>query len=258
MESIVWALGAMLGLMLIIAFLPIGITLRGKICIVLASFVLALGGLGAVTSFPLWQSALMIFLLVLVAAYIMNSRLAAVLYSQEIDSIEDVYEDESPISFDIVKQPENSTDLDMIDLGEIEITDPATENLVKINVDSLELQPQMLEENDEIAEIGVEEISFLDEGPEIQLVETNEDIEPEEGYLADIESLLFEEAIEPTTFQEDDSLVEIKEDQSEKVNILFNDENDLEELFFAMKETAASIEEEQEESQLKKTVQLQK
>ncbi|WP_223591144.1 hypothetical protein [Neobacillus bataviensis] len=258
MGMIVWAFGAMLVLMLIIAFLPIGFTLRGKIYLVLASFVLALGGLGAVTSFPLWQSALMIFLLVLITAYIMNSRLAAVFYSQEIDSIEDDYEDESPKSFDMVKQPENSTDLDMIDLGEINITAPSTEKLENIYEDSLELQPQMLEENDELADIGVEEISFMDERPEIQLVETNEDIEPEDGYLADIESLLFEETIEPTTSKEYDLSEEIKEEKSEEKNILFDDENDLEELFFAMKETAASIEKEQEESQLKKTDQLQK
>ncbi|MDN3018504.1 hypothetical protein PH210_20175 [Paenibacillus sp. BSR1-1] len=258
MGMIVWAFGAMLVLMLIIAFLPIGFTLRGKIYLVLASFILALGGLGAVTSFPLWQSALMIFLLILVTAYIMNSRLAAVFYSQEIDSMEDDYKDESPESFDIVKQPENSTDLDMIDLGEIEITAPSTEKIENIYEDSHELQPQMLEENDELADIEVEEVSFLDEQPEIQLVETSKDIEPEEGYLADIESLLLEETIVPTTFQEDDLPEEINKDKSKEENILFDDENDLEELFFAMKETAATIEEDHEKSRSKKTVQLQK
>ncbi|MGG1677590.1 hypothetical protein ACIFOT_17775 [Neobacillus sp. NRS-1170] len=258
MESIVWAFGAMLCLMLIIAFLPIGITLRGKIYLVFASFVLALGGIGAVTSFPLWQSALMIFLLVIITAYIMSSRLAAVLYSQEIESIEDVYNDESPESFDIVKQSENTTDLDMIDLGEIEITAPSTDNIENINEDALELQPQMLEGNDGLSEIGDEEISFLDERPQIQLVETNEDTELENGYLADIESLLFEETIETTVSQENDLIVEIKKDNSEEENFLYDEENDLEELFFAMEETAASNEVEQEESQLKKTVQLQK
>ncbi|MBS4215471.1 hypothetical protein [Neobacillus rhizophilus] len=261
MQTIIWAFGAMLILMLIVAFIPIGITLRGKTLVVITSFVLALGGLAAVTTFSLWQTALIILLLSLVTAYIMNSRLEKMIFNQQVDSVEDE-NDESPVSLDIVNQSEKTADLDFLDLGEIEIKEPSIKaNDIQEGL-SLEPQPQLSNENDDFIEQTVDEdISFLHDRTETDLVEINEEPETESSYLADIESLIFNDPVKSTTPEDDYLLEEIvdKKDvkiQEEKVD--YDDETDLEELFFAIKEAAASNEDSGEESNIKKPVDLQK
>ncbi|MFC4800978.1 hypothetical protein ACFPA1_16650 [Neobacillus sp. GCM10023253] len=260
MQTIIWAFGAMLILMLIVAFIPIGITLRGKTLVVITSFVLALGGLAAVTTFPLWQTALIIFLLSLVTAYMMNSRLAKMIFNQQIDSVEDE-NDEGPVSLDFANQSEKTADLDFFDLGEIDITEPSIN--ANDNQDDLSLEPQLSKENDDFIEQAVDEdISFLHDRTETDPVEINDEPETESGYLADIESLIFNDSVESTTPEDDYLLEEIvdKKDvklQEEKVD--YDDETDLEELFFAIKEAAASNEEDTgEERNIKKPVDLQK
>ncbi|MGG3469248.1 hypothetical protein ABES02_17445 [Neobacillus pocheonensis] len=261
MQTIIWAIGAMLVMMLIIAFLPIGITLRGKSFVVVTSFVLALGGLAAVTFFPLWQTALIIFLLILVTAYMMNSRLETVIYGQGLDSIE-ADDDESPVPLGFANQPEKTADLDFLDLGEIEIAEPSIKAIDNQDNLSLDIQPQLSKENDELIEqIVDEDISFLQDRTEKDLVEINEEPETDAGYLADIESLLFKDTDELTSSDDDDLLdeiVEIKDVKLQEEKVDYNEETDLEELFFANKEAAASNEETEEESTIKKPVQLQK
>ena len=261
MQPIIWALGAMLLSMLIIAFLPIGITLRGKIFVVLSGFVLALGGLAAVSTFPLWQTALIIFLLIFVTTYIMDTRLATVIYNQQVDSFENE-NDESPVSLDFANHPEKTTDIDILDLGEIEVSAPSKNTNENLDEISLGIKPQMIKENNEQIEPTIDDdILAFQERTDTDIVEINEEPDEEAGYLADIESLIFEEPIELTISEEAALLeekTEIKEVKLQKDNVVFDDENDLEELFFGLKESAASDEDANKESHIKKPVQLQK
>lgn len=99
MQIIIWAFCSMLVLMLIISFLPLGFTFKGKLLISIIGFVLALGGLAAVTTFPMWQTAMMIAVLIFFSAYFMDRRVGFVLYRDSLlqeDELED--ELELPIS----------------------------------------------------------------------------------------------------------------------------------------------------------------
>ncbi|MFJ7727115.1 hypothetical protein ACIQXV_13215 [Neobacillus sp. NPDC097160] len=75
MQTIVWAISSMAGLMLIISFLPLGYTLKGKFFIVFVSFILSLGGLAAASTFPMWQTAIILFGLIFFTSYFMNNRM---------------------------------------------------------------------------------------------------------------------------------------------------------------------------------------
>lgn len=252
MQPIIWAFGAMLVLTGIIAFLPIGFTFKGKFIVVLAGFVLALGGLAAVASFPLWQAALMLLLLTLVTAYIMESRLAGVLYNQ-VEDISEEEIDDKPESIFLNKQTDKTTELDLLDLAEI---DTKTVNTTLDNIeeldDSLELQPQMAIVKEQSFEIENEDLP--------EMTEIKDDAEIEAGYLSDIESLLLEESEEKTDLEEEGWLEDL--DDLPPVNVdepkvsKEDEDNELEELFFAWEEAAVSHEE--ENGKLKKTVELQK
>ena len=80
MGSLIWAFGAMLITILIVYFLPIGLTKMGKIIVPITGFLLALGGLAAASSFPLWQTLVMLVVLILFVSYILDTRLGNRLY----------------------------------------------------------------------------------------------------------------------------------------------------------------------------------
>jgi hypothetical protein len=84
MQTVFYAFGSMIVLMLIISFLRLGLTLKGKFIIVFTSFVLALGGAATIASFPLWQTSLMLIVLIFFAAYFMDSRLGPVFYKENL------------------------------------------------------------------------------------------------------------------------------------------------------------------------------
>jgi hypothetical protein len=293
MQTLLWAIGATLVLSLIIAFLPIGINSRGKFFVVLAAFVLALGGLAAVATFPMWQTALLLFLLVLVTAYIMDSRLGSVMYIEtqdvydhEVDEDEEAYVRDNNID-------DHSTELDLLDsnLDAVELS-PVI-NLEKaeapiiheqphniVENDQMLVQPQMIVEDEPNIEIELEDRSFLNELIETDINELDEhnelndldelnDIkefhvgtESDEGYLADIESLLLEENDEINNSEEEGWLEEIasftlETKEEEPSNIVIED-NDLEELFLAVEEAAAGNEVDKKEIKLEKELNLQK
>lgn len=82
MDRVYWAFGSMLIVILIISLLPIGITNAGKAAIAAIGLLFAFGGLAAVASFSLWQTFLLLTILVLFTAYILDSRLNHLLYKK--------------------------------------------------------------------------------------------------------------------------------------------------------------------------------
>lgn len=75
MQTMVWAIGSMVVLMLIIFFVPSGYTLKGKILVVFTSFILSLCGFAATTIFPLWQTDIMLIALIFFFAYFLSKHL---------------------------------------------------------------------------------------------------------------------------------------------------------------------------------------
>ncbi|WP_419956025.1 hypothetical protein ACN6MT_12015 [Neobacillus niacini] len=258
MQTIIWAIGAMLLLLLIISFLSLDFNLKGKFAVVLAAFVIALGGLAAVNLFPLWQTWLILFVLTFFAAYIMDSRLGKFLYKSILP--EDELIEEINLTFSN-KQSVKNTELDLLDLEEMELTAPTS---ISISASQSSMQP----ESSHVLEDKSEEIdlSFLqDLDTENHVLDHNDDPEIVDGYLSEIENMLLEDSQEKSEPVEDSWLDELADfdDLSVEENELKNnnknedqlDDGELE-LLVAFKETAAGLD--KEKINLSKVPELQK
>jgi hypothetical protein len=261
MLTVIWVLGSMLLMLLIHLLLPLGYTKQGKLIVVVASGLLAMGGLAAVSTFPVWQTYLVLLALSFLAAYVMDSRLGKVMYTTKEQIIENVdidFED-SESSYSIVKQTEKSLDIEFMDLSELEIN--ATTSQV-IKKDENILSPDSLDED----------ISFLQER---ELDNIHEEVievdELEVGYLSDIESLLEDSTQDKSDLQDDrlesveeegwlDELAELTVIKDEKPSAKKEpqfDDFELEELFMG-KEVAAEKESDINEIKSRKVLELQK
>lgn len=80
MITLLFAVGSLLIVMVAILFLPLGLTKKGKLMIVMISFFMAMIGVASTVSFPLWESILMLTALLFFAAYFLNSRGKSFLY----------------------------------------------------------------------------------------------------------------------------------------------------------------------------------
>jgi len=185
MVPIIWAFGSMLIVMIVLSFLPIGFTMKGKVLIVLVSFVLALGGIAAALVVPLWETALMLIALIFFASYIMEKRIGGALRFKEV--VEDLNDDyEAPVSIATV---EKANDKESLELQVLEVVEPFTMNLSETN--TLVEQPIMEIDNQSENNILDSELSFLlERKPEEEVDEPTKDSHQEIGYLSEIESLL--------------------------------------------------------------------
>lgn len=183
MQMVLWAFGSMLAFLLILSFLPIGFTFKGKAITAFAGLVLALVGLLASTVLSILQTVFILFLLVLSTAMILNRRLESVLYKSSLvpefmDEIEEDFTVYKPVREISSKEPFAS-----IPVMEV----PA------ITMDGPELAPQKPEiEHLEIME-EVNLFPLLEmESPAIDQKKFIADSFSDEGYLSEIESLLEE------------------------------------------------------------------
>jgi hypothetical protein len=83
LSTYIFALISLLLLIPIVYFLPLGMTLKGKIITISASLLFALMGVAAQASFLWWQIVLLMLALVLAAAYFMGSRMPNALFSAD-------------------------------------------------------------------------------------------------------------------------------------------------------------------------------
>jgi hypothetical protein len=200
MLPIIWAFGSMLVLLLIIYFLPLGFTVKGKLSIVLASFVLALGGLAAVLAVPLWQTALMLAALTFFTAYFMDKRMGALLFIEIPSFVEEVNEEyEIPVPGSKIDNANNNNTLELQELGIIE-------PLISMSGDNqIFVQPSKELAIDNETNIQDEDISFLlERNSESEVEEQKEELAPENNYLSEIESLLADE-IEDEEYSDDNN-----------------------------------------------------
>jgi hypothetical protein len=200
MLPIIWAFGSMLVLLLIISLLPLGFTVKGKLSIVLASFVLALGGLAAVLSVPLWQTALMLAALTFFTAYFMDKRIGTVLFTEIPTFVAEVNDDyEVPASSSNIDKTNNNNLLELQELG---IVEPS---IITMSGDrQLLVQPIMAQVINNEPKIQDEDISFLQERKsESEIEEQNKEVAIETNYLSDIETLLAEEIDDEKNSHED-------------------------------------------------------
>ncbi|MEH6993672.1 hypothetical protein V7075_13320, partial [Neobacillus drentensis] len=263
MELMLWAFGAMLVSMLVIIFLPLGFTFKGKAIVTITGYILALGGLATRSSVPLEVTLLLLVVLSLFAAYFMNSRLGTVInkeVSLPMDDIDhqDLFSSNNPKG--------NSVELEMLDLSEIEVATHPNSLVNRVDTsyfkDSLPVKPSLTLAKNNIQETSDEDISFLQyRDDSLDIVEDESDQLVGDGYLSEIENMLLEDSNEVIDSVKDGWLDELEELEP----LVFNEkqENDIPqldelelELLLAEKEVAAEIEESKEPKE--KILELQK
>jgi hypothetical protein len=250
MQLIFWAFGAMLVSMLVLTFLPLGFTVKGKALITITGFILAIGGLATRSTVPLEVTFLLLVVLSLFAAYFMNSRLGTVINREEAILMDEM---DQQAMFSTNNQIGNSVELEMIDLSEIEVAAHPNSLLNRVETsyfeDSLPVKPSLTLAKNNIHEDSDEDISFLQSRDES--LEVDEDIEPDlvvgDGYLSEIENMLLEDSNEVIDSEKDGWLDELEEieplefNEKQENDIPQFDELELE-LLMAEKEVAADIE----------------
>jgi hypothetical protein len=186
---IIWAISSMAILMLIIYFLPLGYTLKGKLLLVLISFILSLGGLGAVSIIPMWETALMLLALVFFAAYFMNNRLGSVLFQES-----PVYEEQMDEKYETYYEVENLKDGNLVEFNNaLPLPDTDHHNIEDTDT---ELTPSRVlskieDGNDNLHDSIDMDISFLlERDTEVDSITQMDDKNEENDYLSHIESLL--------------------------------------------------------------------
>ncbi|WML59566.1 hypothetical protein [Neobacillus sp. PS2-9] len=206
MTSMVWALCSMLVFFLILAFLPLGLTIKGKLFLAVTSFLFALGGLAAVVSFPLWQTALMLVALVFFAAYFFEKRLGTVVF-KDTPVFEEKWTDEliNPVLNSKLDLSQSDTSFELTELRQ-------TEESLVLNSTPLVSSSQVSEQGQQRNSLPEEDISFLLERDIEKSVDEQQELdEPkvEVTYLSDIESLLDDQLVEKKELEKRDWLEEL-------------------------------------------------
>lgn len=132
MQTIFWAFGSMIIIILFITFTPLGFTLKGKFIIILASFVLGIGGLAAISSFPLWETLLMIAALIFLTAYFMNKHIGTAMF-KDISSSEELLTDEDNFADSV---PHININNDSLNLSKVSIVEPTLLNLAELETEN--------------------------------------------------------------------------------------------------------------------------
>lgn len=258
MEEFIISLASLLILVPIVYFLPLGLSNQGKVILVVIAFLLANVGLFAQSNFPLWQTGLILLLLITLSAYILDKRLGKLFYSK--------LQTEEKNPFDVEDSLDNTTSLiidneqenvyqynesvnkealiDSTDENMIEIVDKTTnlEQLIttsdisEIEVDDVELEDiihsdQLEITTDEMSSLE-EDISFLNDRE--QLIEINDNMVIDEQHssssevvlseLSDIERLLEEDKdLESIVFEDDTNEEKLELEEIEELGFEMKD-----------------------------------
>ncbi|MBI0576517.1 phage holin family protein [Neobacillus cucumis] len=178
MQTIIWAFGSMVVLLIVLAFVPLGFTFKGKLSIVLACFVISLGGLAAINTFSLPLTGLLLIVLSFFTAYILDQRAGRLIYATN-RSIEEEYEEIN--SNHSITDYKLESDQEIIPL-----------NLTELGKAAPKIQSVVVETRDELTLTSLNSIEGLEDEGETQLIEEDisffheEDIE-QQPILQDVE-----------------------------------------------------------------------
>lgn len=185
MDGLVWAFGSMLIVILIFYFLPLGLTKKGKIILVLTSFILALGGMAATASFSFLLAVLLLVVLIVFVTYLMDQRLGKWLYSETIkeQGNEDFFlntELETAASLEKLHQQKNESTLEPLTLLKEKTIGSEAKQESEADI------PLFEAEEEDISFLLNRSISLEKETSEI----AKEKKQDESDYLSEIEELL--------------------------------------------------------------------
>jgi ABC-type multidrug transport system fused ATPase/permease subunit len=216
MNSLMWAVGSMLLALIFIFLLPLGLTKKGKIVVVLISFLLALVGLTATSSFSLWQIVLLLFVLIIFTTYLLNTRLVSFMYKTN-DSFGKMLIDKKEPIIDYNKMKEENYEHYNLSRNEVASALDHNENEAILAASIFDTQhdtKQEVEKTEEFSEIEDEDISFLlNRSIEIEEEKSNKENLTDIDHVSDIESLLVLASGEKQDFEKfEEPLQNLKDD----------------------------------------------
>ncbi|KQL20687.1 hypothetical protein [Cytobacillus solani] len=213
MENLLLAVISLVILVPIIYFLPLGLSSKGKILVIIISFFLANLGLLAQLSFPLWQTSLILLLLVFLSSIVIDSRLRKIIYPL---SMKKIFHSHDEMTLDLIeREVDLENELPALQ-NAIEVSSRKTSNLVKIIASLSEMRTDDYREDvliDEITpevkieslkkEVFQKQLSFEKDNlpEEVKLIEdSGEDFEEDISFLFNREEL-FKESFNGYTHQ---------------------------------------------------------
>lgn len=233
MEELIVSVISLIVLVPIIYFLPLGLTNKGKGLITLVAFLMANLGILAQNTFTLWQTGLILLLLIILTVYIFDKRLNSFIFSKAVEKepIADLLSesneefDDKIINVDNMNLEENNRLIKETPLLQAEEIIEVKSSLLKFEDDEAIEEPPSDGKREELVSIEKsideklftdipvnvdedevkmdEETAFLLDRDVLQDEVTTEDEIHVKGYMSEIEQLL-----------ESDVLVEdIKEEQ---------------------------------------------
>ncbi|TCJ02440.1 hypothetical protein [Cytobacillus praedii] len=200
MENLLLATLSLVILVPIIYFLPLGLSSKGKIVVTFVSFFLAIIGLLAQLSFPLWQTSLVLLVLVFLSSIVIDSRLRKIIYP--LSEKKNVHSHDE-ITQDLIES-EKGLDNEVPALQNANVVSSSK----PLNLDKIIASPSDMKIDDDREEVFVDEFTpkaemeFLEKqlsfekdnrSEEINLLENSgEEIEEDISFLHNREALLEE------------------------------------------------------------------
>lgn len=258
MEILLFTIGSLVVLVPIVYILPLGLSKRGKAVVLMTAFLIAILGILATPVLPLWQTSLIVMLIIGMVSYFMNNRIGNLLFTVEeenvlveeiepapvINTLSDTYA-HIAISDKVVKGSDVEEDTNLLQKAMRQAGDPKPSSLLgkeeDNSLDSLEFSFSSNEKLEVASAVLTDDESVIkDDFMDAQL-ENN-------GYLAEMEEYLTIEQ-EDGLFENDPStdfdIEEIKfgeverlessnslEDQISEISMDVLDEDELPELIF--------------------------
>jgi hypothetical protein len=243
MQSFLWVLGSLVILVPIIYFLPLGLSLRGKGVVIVIAGLLGIAGLSANAVFPLWETLLLLFILIVLVGYILDKRLNSLLYASA-----NTVEMEESTEYLIPNRDDDNVDrnyeskfqllteeLDLLETihNNEELTDYTHEEILDENTGS---SPYSFDDitliDAEINSLGTEgfnsELTFTENFAQI-LEEKDEHKEEAstnipQGYLSEVEEWLNQELLKKT----EPDIEKSQQKETEKISIDIDTDHDVE------------------------------
>ncbi|MBO0960706.1 hypothetical protein J1P26_13460 [Neobacillus sp. MM2021_6] len=202
MNSIIFVCLSVIVVAPILYFLPLGFTTKGKMFILGTSFVLALLGILSGSVFAVWQTVLILFLLIVLTTLLGYKRVGAMIFmnNDENSPIESEWENriepqQDQLSEDIPIQ------MEPLEVNEEELSLLLSESINDshhLKDDLTEMEEMIVPEDDLedsfIAEINP--ISIEKSNDDNDLIEPKNDLQIQEGhYLAELEQLILDDSI---------------------------------------------------------------
>lgn len=216
MNIYLFAIASLILISPIFLFLPIGLTKKGKVIVIITSFLIAVLGLTATSAFQWWQFISLMLLLVLLSSFLLDKKMQHILYAENSTDVIDSNPFDEAVEEKFLKDLslEERTNFHKKEVSETETTFAEIESFIsnedtnifeavvevevkeEIEIEDIIDNPldDLLETPDGISEDTYEDEEFIhceNKEPHIEVID---DLESKEdlSYMSELEKLIFE------------------------------------------------------------------